>query len=439
MKHFLRLFFHRDHLVISVLAVLILCLFYFVSMNISFLSPVARAIKDFSMSDLYYHILWSGNEPEQNDLITLVDVTDLHKRGDIAHTIEQVNQQEPKVLGIDIIFEGVKEDSLGNDSLMNALAMRPSETVSVFKLLDYNANAKVFNNSLHSFFIEDVPIMEGYANVLSNGTNGNVRQFSISRRTRDMEVYSLPAMLYMAAINDTLPFSVKEPDDRMINYVPTTFPVVRYDSIEQRADLIRDHIVLLGTVKEEQDMHYTPIGKMPGLEVQAFSLQTLLSQRDILVVGEGWLMLLAFIFCYLTQFIQYGAVRLAQHRTDTLSIFLSGSFLYLRFVTFAWLGLLAWMGFILYIKCNVYLAMTWIFAPVVLVAEARGLYSAFIKTLCLKHHNRFPCLKKSLYYVKPNLTTGAENEELRVESGTIDAADAEVDNNNSITSQQSNG
>ena len=84
------------------------------------------------MSDLYYHILWSGNEPEQNDLITLVDVTDLHKRGDIAHTIEQVNQQEPKVLGIDIIFEGVKEDSLGNDSLMNALAMRPSETVSVF-------------------------------------------------------------------------------------------------------------------------------------------------------------------------------------------------------------------------------------------------------------------------------------------------------------------
>ena len=37
------------------------------------------------------------------------------------------------------------------------------------------------------------------------------------------------------------------------------------------------------------------------------------------------------------------------------------------------------MGFILYIKCNVYLAMTWIFAPVVLVAEARGLYSAFIK------------------------------------------------------------
>jgi hypothetical protein len=63
------------------LAVMILSLFYFVSMNISFLSPVARAIKDFSMSDLYYHILWTGDEPEKSEVITLVDITDLHKRG----------------------------------------------------------------------------------------------------------------------------------------------------------------------------------------------------------------------------------------------------------------------------------------------------------------------------------------------------------------------
>ena len=391
-------------------------------MNISFLSPVARAIKDFSMSDLYYHILWTGNEPEQSDLITLVDVTDLHKRGDIARTIEKVNQQNPKVLGVDIIFEGLKEDSVGNDSLINALALRPSETVPVFKLLNYNPSAKVFSNTLHSFFIEDVPLMEGYANVLSNGTNGSVRQFSISRRTKDMEVYSLPAMLYMAVINDTLPSSVKEPDDRMINYVPTTFPVVRYDSIEQKADLIRDHIVLLGTVNEEQDMHYTPIGKMAGLEVQAFSLQTLLEQRDITVVREAWLMVLAFIFCYLTQFIQYVAVQYAQRRTDTVSIFLSGSFLFLRIITFAWLGLLAWLGFILYIKFNVYLAMTWIFAPVVLVAEARGLYSAFVKTLCLKYHQHFSWLTKSLYYVKPTLTAPPStplSAERQVASGSV--------------------
>ena len=114
--------------------------------------------------------------------------------------------------------------------------------------------------------------------------------------------------------------------------------------------------------------------------MQDFSLQTLLSQRDIHVVSEVWLIILAFIFCYLTQFIQYGAVRLVARRTDTVSIFLSGSFLFLRVITFSWLGLLAWLGFILYVKCNIYLAMTWIFAPVVLVAESRGLYSAFVKT-----------------------------------------------------------
>ena len=435
MKHFLHILFHRDHLIISILAVVILCLFYFVSMNISFLSPVARAIKDFSMSDLYYHILWTGDEPEQSEVITLVDVTDLHKRGQIAQAIEQVNAQKPKALGIDIIFEGLKDDSVGNDSLVNTLANCSSETVTAFKLLDYNAPSKTFASALHSFFIDDVPLIEGYTNVLSNGTNGSVRQFSISRRTKDMEVYSLPAMLYMSAINDTLPSSVKEPDDRMINYVPTRFPVVRYDSIAQKADLIRDHIVLFGTVSEEQDMHYTPIGKMPGLEVQAFSLQTLLSQRDIHVVSEPWLMVLAFIFCYLTQFIQYGAVHLVARRTDTISIFLSGSFLFLRLITFSWLGLLAWLGFILYVKCNIYLAMTWIFAPVVLVAESRGLYSALVKTLCLKHHDRFKWIKKSLYYVAPEtMSTTTDNEELRVESASANVVDADITDADALSS-----
>ena len=439
MKHFLRILLHRDHLIISVLAVTIVCLFYFVSMNISFLSPVARAIKDFSMSDLYYHILWTGDEPEQSEVITLVDITDLHKRGQIAQAIEQVNEQKPKALGLDIIFEGLKDDSVGNDSLVNALANCSSETVTAFKLLDYNASSKTFASSLHSFFIDDVPLIEGYTNVLSNGTNGSVRQFSISRRTKDMEVYSLPAMLYMSAINDTLPSSVKEPEDRMINYVPTHFPVVRYDSIIQKADLIRDHIVLFGTINEEQDMHYTPIGKMPGLEVQAFSLQTLLSQRDIHVVSEPWLMVLAFIFCYLTQFIQYSAVRLAAQRTDTISIFLSGSFLFLRFITFSWLGLLAWLGFILYVKCNIYLAMTWIFAPVVLVAEARGLYSAFVKTLCLKYHNHFKWIKKSLYYVAPEAKpTTTDNEELRVESASANVVDADITNSETLPPSPNN-
>lgn len=439
MKHFLRILLHRDHLIISVLAVIIVCLFYFVSMNISFLSPVARAIKDFSMSDLYYHILWTGDEPEQSEVITLVDITDLHKRGQIAQAIEQVNEQKPKALGLDIIFEGLKDDSVGNDSLVNALANCSSETVTAFKLLDYNAPSKTFASALHSFFIDDVPLIEGYTNVLSNGTNGSVRQFSISRRTKDMEVYSLPAMLYMSAINDTLPSSVKEPEDRMINYVPTHFPVVRYDSIIQKADLIRDHIVLFGTINEEQDMHYTPIGKMPGLEVQAFSLQTLLSQRDIHVVSEPWLMVLAFIFCYLTQFIQYSAVRLAAQRTDTISIFLSGSFLFLRFITFSWLGLLAWLGFILYVKCNIYLAMTWIFAPVVLVAEARGLYSAFVKTLCLKYHNHFKWIKKSLYYVAPEAKpTTTDNEELRVESASANVVDADITNSETLPPSPNN-
>lgn len=376
-------------------------LLYFLSVNISFLSPVARAVKDFAMSDLYYHILWSGEKPETSEAITIVDITDQQRRGDLARTIRQIAALKPAALGVDIIFEGEKDDPLGNDSLTEALDLIPSQTVTAFKLLNWNPEREEFRSALHSFFIPTLPLMEGYANVLNYGVNGTVRSFTVSRRlggAEGMEVYSLPAMLYMAAINDTLPAATKRPGDRLINYIPTRFPVVRYDSLQAKADLISDRFVLLGTVGEEQDMHYTPIGKLPGVEVQAYSLQTLFQQRDIRTVGNAPLLALVFLFCYLTQLLQYGAVRCVKRREDTFSVFLSSSFVFLRVVTFLWLAFLAWMGFILYIKCNTYLAMTWIFAAVVLVAESRGLYSAFIKTLRRKYLNRFPDVRKSLYF-----------------------------------------
>ena len=145
-------------------------------------------------------------------------------------------------------------------------------------------------------------------------------------------------------------------------------------------------------------MHYTPIGKMPGPEVQAFSVQTLLDQRDIQVVPEWLLMLLAFLACYITQLLQYAVGVFIGRRTDTLSVFLSGSFLFLRFVTFSWMALLAFLGFVLYFRFNVYLAMTWIFAPVMLVAEARAIYAAVVKSMCY-NHSQVKWLEKSLYKV----------------------------------------
>ena len=109
-------------------------------------------------------------------------------------------------------------------------------------------------------------------------------------------------------------------------------------------------------------------------------------------------MLLAFLACYITQLLQYAVGVFIGRRTDTLSVFLSGSFLFLRFVTFSWLALLAFLGFVLYFRFNVYLAMTWIFAPVMLVAEARAIYAAIVKSMCY-NHSQVKWLEKSLYKV----------------------------------------
>lgn len=397
-KNFFRVLFHREHLIISGGAILLLLFCYFVSLNISFLSPVARAIKDFSMSDLYYQMCWSDEEVEESELVTLVDITKQHTRGELASTVEQVNRCNPRTVVLDVIFEGVKDDLAGNDSLVSALSANPSTTVVAAKLIDYQDSLQSFRGKVSSFFMDEFPLMEGYSNVMSNHTASTVREMSVNRKLRGEPGYSLAARSYMVALGDSVQAFPGFSEDRLINFKPLRFPVVSSDSILQHRDLIQNRIVLIGALKEEADMHYTPIGKMPGPEVQAFSVQTLLDQRDIQVVPDWLLMLLAFLACYITQILQYAVGVFIGRRTDTLSVFLSGSFLFLRFVTFSWLALLAFLGFVLYFRFNVYLAMTWIFAPVMLVAEARAIYAAIVKSMCY-NHSQVKWLEKSLYKV----------------------------------------
>ncbi|WP_285822021.1 hypothetical protein [Xylanibacter muris] len=90
------------------------------SFNIKFLSPVARAIQGFSLSDMYYEIDWQEEgSPEISKEITLIDITELTNRAEIAGVIEDVRKCEPSVIGVDIIFEDQNYDMHGDMVLMD--------------------------------------------------------------------------------------------------------------------------------------------------------------------------------------------------------------------------------------------------------------------------------------------------------------------------------
>lgn len=250
-----------DHFFVCILVFVIGGLLAFASVNFTVFSPMKRALEDFSMTDVYYEIQRSG-ELEMNNDITIVDMTHLRTRGDIARTIREINGCRPKVLVIDIIFEREGDDLMGNADLISAIDEGSGHTVLSHKLTGYNPSAGSFDNSTYSFFSRFGDYNWGYGNVVQAQSGGCLRRYSLSQKLTGKPVYSLP---YTAAgmYSGIKPHS-ETPNKRIIVYDNSDFPVVSCDEIERHSAMLKDKIVILGTISPEEDSHITPVGKMPG-------------------------------------------------------------------------------------------------------------------------------------------------------------------------------
>ena len=102
-------FFHKRFLVITAMMFLVLGIFSFIPINCLFMDPIAKAISDFDVYDIVYSKL--REEPKVDTNIVLVNLSNL-SRSDIARQVSIINSFDPKVIGIDAIFQVEKEYSL---------------------------------------------------------------------------------------------------------------------------------------------------------------------------------------------------------------------------------------------------------------------------------------------------------------------------------------
>lgn len=358
----------------------------FSTKNISFLNPVAEALDAFSVSDVFFEIAHAGNAPETSDAITIVDMTDQYKRGDIAITLEEINACSPSCIGVDLIFEGAKDDASGNEILTESVRSIRNKSVFALKLTDYNSDTDSFSDAVHSFFTGTVNQTEGYVNFKNNLDNSPVRELSTSRKINGEDVASFSAQLACLYAGRELDFKEK---DLLINYRNVTFPVVRFDEIMDNQDLIEDRIVLVGTVNEERDMHNSPLGKMPGVMIQAFSVDSLLG-GDVKTAPKWIIWILSLILCYLFQVSVETVVRFTTRKKESISSTFSAE---ARgqggIVFFIWSALLCYIFYIFFVKWQICVEGAVILAILALALESRKLYRALIIALSKKYHNRF--------------------------------------------------
>lgn len=388
MKRILNYLFHRDHLIVVLSGFLLFGLLRLITLNINFLNPIANALDDFSVSDIFFEIQQDESTAKTNDLVTLVDMTELTDRGDIAYLLEEINACEPLVIGIDLIFEGKKDDSTANEMLKESVKDLGDKTVYSTKLIDYNSNRQAFGRSVQSFFADEIHIAEGYTNLNDNMERRCIRNFSIKQKLNDDTQFSFPAKI-AAFFNNSI--GQLDGQDLLINFKNEKFPVVKYDEIQEKKELIESHIVLIGALTEEQDMHNSPIGKMSGLELQAYSLLTLLEQKNIKKIPTWIEWLLVLLVCYLLEIaIDIVWQWVKKKDKSAFMVFLKESNLVSVVMLFIGLLFVCWLTYILFIKRSLLISGGLIMGMMALTCEGRDILIAIIKGLKAKNKdNKF--------------------------------------------------
>jgi hypothetical protein len=290
---------------------------------------------------------------------------------------------EPKALGVDVIFEGVKDDYAGNDILKEAVGMLPSNTVFATKLIDYDSGTNEFTSSVCSFFANDFHVKEGFTNLNDNLSGSKIREMSTQKK-KNGEMYNSFSVRLCELCGISV--SEKSPEfDYTINYKSLDFKIIPADSIYENIEYIKNRIVLLGTTREEADMYSTPIGKMPGVKIHAYSLLTLLENHKIIKVNKCLLFIIAIFLCWFLEICICGIYIFLRKRNSVWAMFLADSDIVRDVVIFIGLFILYLLLFILFAVKNVIIEGALIFGCMAMMSFAIETYGVIVNVLYNKY------------------------------------------------------
>ena len=359
---------------VSLFAFCLVGIYAFIALNFSFLNPIAHAVKEFSLTDIYYQVL--SEYPDTSRAITVVDMSKLYTRSEVASLLYDIETHHPKVLGVDITFQDKRTDLLGNDMLVDLAKTYPNIVFAYYR-------QNVRNNEeteVHSFFTDSIPVTEGFTD-MPRGLYGVMkRKVPLAGQSRDSICHSFSsAVVNKYAEKDIIPLSER---DLNINFEPTIFSILPCDSVFLHPELLEGRIVLVGGVNRLEDMHDTPLGKMAGTVLLAYSVQTILNDKEVKTIPHVGLAILSFLIVMLTCVGQRQYSLLVKHTVHNLmgkSILDSA---YIRgLLTSLWTAFLLGVTFLVFCKFSTNINLGWAFAAISTLMSSTSLYNAVRETM----------------------------------------------------------
>lgn len=393
MKKIISNMLNVDVIMITVIAFMFM---FFISEFVpSFSAITPSSQNNNTLSDILAKIDYQNSKKDTAYNITLVDMTDIYSRREIAELLKKVHSYHPKMIGVDLSFFYHKDSSgsIEDDSiLVQAVKEIAKETVFVFELDEYSSESCSFQSAKHSFFADSVIINEGFSNIKNNLDQKSVSFYRASEKLGDKKVYSLTAeMLRLCNLLD-----INEDEEVPIDFSSTVFNTI--DATHLTSFDIEDNFVLIGAAKSNDDIVNTPIGAMSGLLLQAYTLNSMLNKEEIVVVSKFFNILFCLIVCYLLSVALVWSDRVIDEDNSAKSVFFKQSSLLPQICSALWLLLIMLFSYIIYRGFNCYVNVFYAIAILAITVETRNLYSGAVAALSLK--KGLSIFKKSIYQIK---------------------------------------
>jgi CHASE2 domain-containing sensor protein len=291
----------RDSFICTLASVLTCGVLYFIFIHVHILDPFTKAFEDFSFTDVYTAKNFKSKTP--TDKIILVNVGNAD-RATIAKGIDVIAENNPKAIGVDIIFREKKD--VASDSLLKVSLKNPV-VVSAYILDKDSLIANDDSFKTHK---------EGYVNFDESGSV--VREFYGTKKVND-KIYSS----FATKIAETAGFLTENTKDKLeksckINYSGDQNSFLTFDLNDiisgKEIPAVNNAIVLFGYMgvptgnpKDIEDKHFTPLnakfaGKsipdMYGVVIHANVIKMLMDADFIYRVPRWLVFIFAFVFCF---------------------------------------------------------------------------------------------------------------------------------------------
>ena len=300
----------KDSFLCTVFSGILIAILSLLLINMSFLNPLKKVVKDFSFLDVYYAENFNDSNGINTDIV-LINI-EHRDRFELAQMIEKVLQGQPKIVGTDIMLVDEKEEFM--DSYLSK-SLNSDKIVSAYT---------IFGDSIeypHPLFDESK--YRGFVNLNFDNEQSVVRDFVGVKESFGETHLSFAAQI----VKQVLPPSEWESHnyDKVLKGNTTityhgyydSFLTFGYDEFMENnnASLLKDKIVIIGYVGDPtgnehdvEDKKFTPLNKitagksipdMYGPVVHANIINMLLKNDLMYRVPDFWIGMITFLSTFL--------------------------------------------------------------------------------------------------------------------------------------------